>query len=92
MIWLVSRSRSSHVFRETPYVMAGLVPAIHAFAQPRTGLTGRDARNKFGHDDGIGWLVWVRRPIRNHANFGNRTLGLRSLACCCVTALFLNSS
>ena len=37
-----------------PYlVMAGLVPAIHVFAQRPVGLAEGDARIKFGHD-GVG--------------------------------------
>ncbi len=32
-------------------VMAGLVPAIHAFAEPK-GSTDVDARDKRGHDGG----------------------------------------
>ena len=34
-----------------PYVMAGLVPAIHSTGHTPTGLAEKDARIKSGHDD-----------------------------------------
>ena len=72
---LVSRSRSSYALAPSPYqVMAGLVPAIHAFAQRSTGPAEGDARNKSGHNDVGGRVGEVARPNRNCANFGNGTL------------------
>ena len=42
----MSRSRSSYALRATQHVMAGLVPAIHAFARHPTVWLERDAQDK----------------------------------------------
>ena len=40
------------MYTSPQHVMAGLVPAIHAFAHtPADRLRKMDARNKSGHDD-----------------------------------------
>jgi len=46
-------------FREKPFVMAGLVPAIHVFGA--TGKKDVDARDKRGHDES-----WVSREVEGN--------------------------
>ena len=71
----VSRFRSYCALARYPSrVMAGLVPAIHAFAHPLTELPEGDARNESGHD---GVKEWGRREHatnQRHGNFWNGTL------------------
>ena len=53
--------------------MAGLVPAIHAFAHPLTELPEGDARNKSGHDGVKEWGRRERATNQRHGNFWNGT-------------------
>ena len=53
--------------------MAGLVPAIHVYAQRPTDEVEGDARNESGHDDESGRAGEVARPNKNLAYFSNST-------------------
>ena len=54
--------------------MAGLVPAIHVYAQRPTDEVEGDARNESGHDDESGRAAAVAHSSKSVAKFMNRTL------------------